>query len=215
MSDQPPIQPKEVSRSETTRTEIVQAAYRLFIQQGYHGTSVRQVAQSAGIALGSIYNHFPGKEDLFVAVLETYHPYHEILDAAQTARGETIESFVGSVATQMILALGKHPEFLNLMLIEIVEFNSQHIPVLFSEVFPQFSVLVEEFATRDDRLRDLPLFVIMRAFIGLFFSHYITEALIGAHIPPEMKENALDHFIDIFLHGIVDKAQDAILSGEE
>lgn len=203
MNDQLLTKPKDTLRGESTRMEIVHAAYRLFIQQGYHGTSVRQVAQNAGIALGGIYNHFPSKEDIFEAVLQTYHPYHEILEAAQAAQVDTIELFVRSVATQMIAALDRRPEFLNLMLIEIVEFNSQHVPALFTEVFPQIAALVESFATRDDRLRDLPLFIIMRAFIGLFFSYYITEALIGAHMPAQMKENALDHFIDIFLHGIV------------
>jgi len=203
MSDQPHTQLKDSPRGENTRVDIVHAAYNLFIQQGYHGTSIRQVAQNAGIALGSIYNHFPSKEDIFVAVLKAYHPYHDIIGSAQATQAETIDSFVRNVATQMIAALDRRPEFLNLILIEIVEFSSQHVPELFSEVFPQFSILVEKFAERDDRLRDLPLFIIMRAFIGLFFSYYITEALIGAYMPPEMKENALDHFIDIFLHGVL------------
>lgn len=51
-----------ITRGERTRTEILQAAYNLFMLKGYHGTSMRQIAQETGIALGSIYNHFSGKD---------------------------------------------------------------------------------------------------------------------------------------------------------
>lgn len=197
----------ELTRGENTQLEIVQAAHQLFIGQGYHGTSMRQIARSAGIALGGIYNHFSSKEDVFVAVLKAYHPYHEILAAVDVARGDTIESFVESVATQMVAALRKHPEFLNLMLIEIVEFKSQHVPTLFSDLFPRFAEFGNVFASYQDRLRHIPELIMTRAFVGLFFSFYITDALIGSQIPAQMKEKALEHFIDIFLYGIVNRGQ--------
>jgi AcrR family transcriptional regulator len=52
---------ESLSRGERTRETILDAARQLFIQQGYHGTSMRQIASQAGIALGSLYNHFPNK----------------------------------------------------------------------------------------------------------------------------------------------------------
>jgi hypothetical protein len=45
--------------------------------------------------------------------------------------------------------------------------------------------------------------VIVRAFIGLFFSYIMTDLIIGEQLPPEMEENALDHFVEIYLHGIL------------
>jgi hypothetical protein len=43
----------------------------------------------------------------------------------------------------------------------------------------------------------------LRAFIGLFFSYFITDRLIGTQMPPELQANAFDNFVDIFLHGIL------------
>ncbi len=43
-----------VSKGELTRASILEGAYQLFLQQGYHGTSMRQIAEEAGIALGGI-----------------------------------------------------------------------------------------------------------------------------------------------------------------
>ena len=53
------------SKSDRTNAAILEAAGTLFTSQGYAATSMRQVAESAGLALGSIYNHFPSKEAIF------------------------------------------------------------------------------------------------------------------------------------------------------
>lgn len=46
------------------RAEIVGAARRLFLQQGYAATSVEQVAEAAGVSPRTVFRHFPRKEDL-------------------------------------------------------------------------------------------------------------------------------------------------------
>ena len=53
-------------------------------------------------------------------------------------------------------------------------------------------------------LRKMPPFVFFRAFLGLFFSYYITEMLIGRVMPVAMTANAMGHFVEIFLHGILE-----------
>lgn len=50
------------------QNQILQAAADLFVKQGYGGTSIRDIAQRVGLLPGSVYHHFPCKEDLFVAI---------------------------------------------------------------------------------------------------------------------------------------------------
>ncbi len=50
------------------REHIMLAAAQLFVEHGYAGTSMRQIAARAGMLPGSVYHHFPAKEDLFVAI---------------------------------------------------------------------------------------------------------------------------------------------------
>ena len=57
-----------LTKGERTRAEIVHAAHGLFLEKGYSGASMRQIAVRAGIALSGIYNHFDSKEDIFAAV---------------------------------------------------------------------------------------------------------------------------------------------------
>ncbi len=47
-----------------TKTRIKQAALKLFVAQGVAETSVRDLAQAAGIAEGTLYRHYPAKEDM-------------------------------------------------------------------------------------------------------------------------------------------------------
>lgn len=49
----------------TTREKILNKALDLFAENGYHGTSMREIAAAVGIKSSSIYNHFSGKEDIF------------------------------------------------------------------------------------------------------------------------------------------------------
>jgi len=83
---------KMKSRAGNTRVEIIAGAHSLFLDLGYHGTSILQIASQAGIALGGINNHFDCKEDIFVSVLDNYHPYHEIYPILRNAQGESVDN---------------------------------------------------------------------------------------------------------------------------
>lgn len=77
MATQPPASarlearvPREQKPGQVDRRSIIIAeAARLFARQGFEGTSMRELAAAAGILPGSIYYHFPSKEELFVAVI--------------------------------------------------------------------------------------------------------------------------------------------------
>jgi len=196
-----------LSKGERTRKAIADAAYELFLEQGYSATSMRRIAESAELALGGIYNHFSGKEEIFEAIILDKHPYKQILPVIIAAPGSTMTDFVHNAAHTLVDELGKRPDFIRLMFIEIVEFNSKHMPTFFDEIFPEFLPLVDRFQAPSGELRPIPPPLLLRAFLGMFFSFYMTE-LITEHIDlPEMHENALDSFVEIFLHGILVKKE--------
>jgi AcrR family transcriptional regulator len=192
-----------ITRGDRARGEILQAAHQLFVERGFHGTSMRQIAQEAGIALGGIYNHFTSKEDIFTAVFLERHPYLDAVALMKAAQGETVEEITRDAAHRLVGNLKQRKDFLNLMFIEMVEFNGQHVPQIFQLIFPELMMFAQRFVAKQDELRPIPLLVVMRAFVGLFFSFLITDILIADQLPPEMRENALDYFVDIYLNGIL------------
>jgi AcrR family transcriptional regulator len=194
-----------LSKAQRTRRAILGASYRLIIRQGFAATSMRQIAAQSHVALSGIYNHFSAKEDIFRAILDERHPFLQIIPILQTVEGETVEAFVHNAAHTLVDQLGHHPDFLNLMLTEIVEFKARHVPSLFAKFLPMVAPLTERIGHAEGRVREIPGFVLARAFLGMFFSYYITEILLGRAMPPGMPGNTLDHFVDVFLHGILEE----------
>jgi AcrR family transcriptional regulator len=53
-----------IEDAQDKRSNILRAGLRLFDEQGFHGTSMSEIAEAAGVAAGTIYQYFDGKEDL-------------------------------------------------------------------------------------------------------------------------------------------------------
>jgi len=192
-----------ISKGERTRTAIIDAAYDLFIEQGFAATSMREIAGGAGLAPGGYESGFASKEDIFAAILEVRHPFRKILPILNGVEGETVEEFVRNAAHTLVDQLGSYPEVLNLMLVEIVEFQGGHVAQIFRKFLPDVLPLAQRLQGLDGQIRSIPPLVLARAFLGMFFSYYITGMLLGRSMPAEMQEDALDHFVDIFLHGLL------------
>ncbi|HKI83792.1 MAG TPA: TetR/AcrR family transcriptional regulator [Candidatus Krumholzibacteria bacterium] len=81
---------EELSRRErqrlSHRREILDAALALFAEQGFHNISMQQVAEKAEFSIGSLYNYFKNKEDIYRSLLR------ELADAFHEATSEAIES---------------------------------------------------------------------------------------------------------------------------
>lgn len=196
--------PNPPSKGELTRQAILAAAYPLFLEQGYHATSMRQVASRAGIAVSAIYNHFAAKQDIFSALIFDRHPYQHVLPILQRAPGSTLEEFAHNAARAMLTELENRPDFLKLIFIEIIEFQGAHMPSLFQTVYPQVLNLVSRFDTWDDRTRGLPAPIIIRTFIGFIFSYFISQYMTGPITGPARKDaDDMHTVVDIFLHGIL------------
>jgi TetR/AcrR family transcriptional regulator, fatty acid metabolism regulator protein len=65
----PPRSLKEKQRGEREAL-ILQAAEEVLMEKGYYETSIDEIAARVGIAKGTVYLHFPSKEDLVIAIFE-------------------------------------------------------------------------------------------------------------------------------------------------
>jgi TetR/AcrR family transcriptional regulator, cholesterol catabolism regulator len=77
---------KVSSKSERTRQRVLHAAAQAFRQNGYTSSSLRDIAENAGMQAGSLYYHFDSKEDLAEAVMD-----EGVLGAEQAARQAVAE----------------------------------------------------------------------------------------------------------------------------
>jgi AcrR family transcriptional regulator len=192
-----------IVQPQDTRNQILEAAQHLFTEQGFHGTSMRQIAADAGIALGGIYNHFPSKENIFEIIFEQNHPYHDVLPILEQAQGDTPETLVRNAALRMLHALQARPHFLKLLFVELVEFKGIHLVELMNQVFLRGTMLIEGFLDENPTLRPLPAPILLRSFLGLFVFYYFGELMLDPSGSPMFNQETFEHFIDIYLHGIL------------
>ena len=59
-------------RSREMVDRILEAAARIFAEQGYHGTTTNHVAEAAEVSVGSLYQYFPNKDALLVGLAEQH-----------------------------------------------------------------------------------------------------------------------------------------------
>jgi AcrR family transcriptional regulator len=200
-----PVKSKDVlKKGDTTRLAIEDAAVELFMEKGYHATSMRQIAESAGLALGGIYNHFKSKEEIFEAIIIDKHPYKKVLPAILEAQGETAEDFMRNAAQISMIELKKQPYYLNLMFIEFVEFNGKHGAALLREIAPKVLPIFEKLIKSRKELRITNPAMLVRSFFGLILSFSLTEMIVGhSHLNAMMPKDPMGAYVDIYLHGII------------
>jgi AcrR family transcriptional regulator len=122
-----------------TRHKVLDAAVRLFSRRGFHGTSVRAIAEEAGIAQGLLYSHFGSKDDVLAALMGA-----NIFDVQATLteadEGTTAEEYVSRLlqaakrsvtehidAWRLNYALRHQPETLARVAGQIDDFTAQLI----------------------------------------------------------------------------------------
>jgi len=75
-------------KSKETKTAILSHAIRLFRERGFDAATMREVAEAAGVALGSAYYYFPGKEAIVQAYYEDVQEQHARRVADALASGK-------------------------------------------------------------------------------------------------------------------------------
>ena len=86
-----------MSATDVTMPErILEGATHLFVTQGYHRISMREIAEAVGVSKAGLYYHFKDKEDLLLAILTAYLDNIErLLDSVQQAGGSTRSQVTG------------------------------------------------------------------------------------------------------------------------
>jgi AcrR family transcriptional regulator len=86
--------PKALQSKETSHRILTQAM-RIFLEKGYHGTSIDDITQAAGVTKGALYWHFKSKEALLKTIIEEFEKQFldGLIQAVKDARGDTHDKF--------------------------------------------------------------------------------------------------------------------------
>ena len=91
------------SKGEATRAAIFGAALELFRTHGYEATTMRAIAERAGVSLGSSYHYFPSKEHLILALYHHLHVLHREACAPVLARERSLAARLRGVLRAIVM----------------------------------------------------------------------------------------------------------------
>src|SRR6266478_5564709 len=104
------VQARE-SRSNDKRSRILDAAIRVFAERGFHSATVAEIARAAGVADGTIYLYFKGKDDLLLRLFAEM----KAAVAQERSAAEKLKRFI-----QLHLALvERNPELASVLIVEL------------------------------------------------------------------------------------------------
>jgi AcrR family transcriptional regulator len=187
---------------------ILEASLDLFSSQGYRGTSIREIAEAAGVSTGNVYHHFPDKETIFQTVLGQYwmaiqspeFPFNKAL-AAGTFPDNLEELAIA--ARESVRVWRRH---VALIYVDVVELSGNHIRKFYSEMAARFErfIVAHGDAVSGEIRPGVPVTTAVMLASRVFLQYYAVEILFG--VPEQFGKNSdvvMREIAQILRHGML------------
>ena len=116
--------PKDLEK----RQRILESAKQLFLEMGYHGSSMNQIAQNAGVTKLTVYNHFQDKATLFTCAIEDTCE-HILSTRPRELTADSNFIVVLNEVCELALNIVNLPEAIKLDLL-LLELAAEHSPLV-------------------------------------------------------------------------------------
>ena len=170
---------------------ILRVAEEMLMEKGYHETSIDEIAARVGIAKGTVYLHFPGKEELVMAIFQ--HDMQHILQSVDSmisseltarARLETVLQFMfGGVFSrhfQLLYSIFNNPGTRRLFAEKQCVLRD-----LWQQLADHVTTLLEEGKAAGEFDTTIPTPVLLSAFFNLLSPRGYERLLVEEKMPPE------------------------------
>jgi AcrR family transcriptional regulator len=189
------------------KKQLLEIAMKLFSDQGFDGTTTREIAEAAGVNEALIFRHFRTKEDLFWAVLsdrvERRGRNRRIRELAKS-EGDFREVLV-AIAETLLDRTDDDAAVTRLLFYSAL--RNRELSHRFFRTYGQ-----EKFETLADhirvgiaagRLREVNPAIAARSFLGMIVYHYLVEEVFGVpHAQALSTRELAEELVSIFIEGI-------------
>ncbi|MCS7023652.1 MAG: TetR/AcrR family transcriptional regulator [Bryobacteraceae bacterium] len=193
--------------SDQRRAAIVQAAVRLFAQNGFRGTTTRQLAAALGVSEPVLYQHFQTKRELYSAILEHLSVGSRILlpeDLERLFKTSDDRTFFLRLATEILKWHLEDPSRPRILFYSALE--GHELSELFYErhILPFHHALAAfiERGMQQGRFRQADPMLVAKSFCGTV-AHYGLALTVFSHRDDEETRNrTIALIVDTFLNGV-------------
>ncbi len=161
------------------RNQILDAATKVFAEKGFHRATIKDIADVAGIAAGTIYTYFASKTDVLLGILNRLNETTEREQQFTLDGEQDVRSFFSSYSRQRISLLWPNADVFRAVLPEILV-NTELREQYYEQVIaPTFKIGEHYFMaqSKEGQLRQIDVPLTVRAIAGMILGLLTTQLL--------------------------------------
>jgi len=188
---------------------IIEAAVETFAEQGFHGTSTREIARRAGVAEATVFKYFPRKQELLLGVLRPALE-HLLLPAMARSLGPvleakhaTFEAFLRALFMERLAFARAHPKLIRVLAQELPfheDLRERALDALGATLLPNLFTQLEAFQ-RAGEVVDWPLPTVLRSIFSLGLGHILHRVFL-APTDGAVEREELEQIIALLVRGL-------------
>jgi AcrR family transcriptional regulator len=187
------------------REDILKASLHLFARNGFHGTSMRDIARAANITEGLIYHYFASKRDLFRAIIDEYSFLPVLRTLPELAEQLDLRALLIVLARGFFDVLKRNPELTRVLLQEVQVFPEEKEAFFADAVGQSIAELAEILEARmNERARaQVDPQVAARIFFNALLAFFVEQEILGGkHMLPANETRYVEHLVDMVVKRI-------------
>lgn len=194
---------KRQEQADARREQLLDVALQLFSEKGVRGSTIRDIAQAAGVTEGLIYRYFPSKVALVQAVLESFGPKHPFVELVEALEGLPLREAYTQLAHGHLEMLNRDRRFITWSFHE-AQNDPEVAETLGSFIAEAMRAGTQFVQGRIDagELRPHDPLVSLRLFQGSLFTYFLMEKNLSPPIPHVERETFVNGVVEIVLRGI-------------
>jgi len=174
-------QEQKESIAKQRKQQIFDAAVKVFSQKGFDQSTIPDIAQEAGVAVGTIYNYYQSKHDLLLSIIRSYIVTESFIGLLKQPPESDAATFLSSLINERLSIGLDNTDVMQLLMSEIrrdPELRRQYIEQV---VVPTFKLLEEYLEPRigKDTFRPSNIPIVVRALIGMIIGLSIISNMEG------------------------------------
>jgi AcrR family transcriptional regulator len=202
-----------------TKERIIEAATKLFSAQGFSGTSTRELARLADVNETSLFRHFPSKQDLFWAALQSRLEGLRVGKELQKAlsKGGQPEQVLPRLIELLVNISAYEPELLKLLAVAFLELRPGAERIYRRYLTPIYQAIAGYLQqhVEDGTLQAIDPWIAAVAFVSSVFAHQGFHVLLtGSAIPFSNTEEAISAYSRFWLKALMAIPRELTVRGE-
>ncbi len=130
-SDIIPSPSKNIQLTEKKQAQIVEAACNLFFEKGFHGTSIREIADESGMSMGQLYHYISSKDDILFLVAKHMQElfYDRLIEIGLEAIQDPLAKFIRALRLSIEFP-HRHKKLIQFIFTEAKYLGKKHLDII-------------------------------------------------------------------------------------